>query len=343
MPYELKDRLVVGISSRALFDLDKANQVFEKDGAEEYRKFQRENLDNPLAPGVAFEFIKRLLSLNDLSPSSDDPLVEVIVLSRNDPVTGLRVMRSVENHGLKITRAIFMEGRSPYKYMNALHMSLFMSANEKDVREAVLKKFPAGQVIGLGKFADDDDKDLRIAFDFDGVLADDDSQKVHDKEGLASFHAHEDSKRAIPLGPGPLKNFLEKVNKIQRLEAQKQKSDPSYRIRVHVSIITARNAPAHERAVTSLNEWGVRVNDGFFLGGIEKVSVLRVLNPHIYFDDQKTHLELAALGTPCVHVPFGNSNTTGDKSPPTVRSIASWIGLRKSGRADRKNAGETLA
>lgn len=306
MPYELQHRLVIGIASSALFDLKESDAVFRRDGEEAYRRYQEAHLDERLEPGVAFPFIRRLLSLNDLAP--DDPLVEVIVLSRNDPDTGLRVMRSVAAHGLPITRAIFMQGSSPYRFMPALNMSLFLSENDQDVREAVAAGLPAGRVLTSSFEDDPNDHDLRIAFDFDGVLADDASERVYQTDGMDSFREHETTNVATPHDPGPLRDFLANVNKIQRREEQRRLEDPTYRSRVHVSIVTARNAPAHERAVTSLKAWGVTVNDAFFLGGIDKGAITSVLKPHIFFEDQESHLESTARSAPSVHVPFGLIN-----------------------------------
>lgn len=307
MAYELAHRLVIGIASSALFDLTESGAIFDRDGEEAYRRYQEEHLDAQLAQGTAFPFIRRLLSLNDLS-AEGDPLVEVIVLSRNDPDTGLRVMRSIASHGLPITRAIFMQGRSPYKFMPALNMSLFLSANENDVREAVAAGLPAGRVLHSSFVDDVEDRDLRIAFDFDGVLADDESEKVYQVDGIDGFRAHETANVATPHDAGPLKDFLAKVNKIQRCEEERRRGDSGYRNRVHVSIVTARNAPAHERAVASLKAWGVTVNDAFFLGGIDKGAITEILRPHIFFDDQEVHLEGTARSAPSVHVPFGFVN-----------------------------------
>lgn len=306
-PYELANRLVIGIASSALFDLAEADTVFREQGEESYRAYQEEHLDDTLSTGVAFPFIRRLLSLNDLS-SPDDPLVEVIVLSRNDPDTGLRVMRSIEAHGLAISRAIFMQGRSPYRFMPALNMSLFLSANETDVREAVALGLPAGRVLGPAAADDTDDQDLRIAFDFDGVLADDSSEQVFQADGIEGFRSHEIMNAATPHDPGPLRDFLANVNRLQRREEEQRTTDPDYKIRVHVSLVTARNAPAHERAVRSLKGWGVTVNDAFFLGGIDKSTIMQVLRPHIFFDDQVSHLAGTSRSTPSVHVPFGKMN-----------------------------------
>jgi 5'-nucleotidase len=304
--YELKNRLVVGIASSALFDLAEADAVFRDQGEEAYRAYQEEHLDDTLNKGVAFPFIRRLLSLNDLSP--DDPLVEVIILSRNDPDTGLRVMRSIQSHELPISRAIFMQGRSPYHFMPALNMSLFLSANEDDVREAVALGLPAGRVLGPAVADEGDDQDLRIAFDFDGVLADDASEQVYQAGGIEDFRFHESANAATPHDPGPLRDFLAGVNRLQRREEEQRAQDADYKIRVHVSLVTARNAPAHERPVRSLKDWGVAVNDAFFLGGIDKSTIMEVLKPHIFFDDQVGHLTGTAHSTPSVHIPFGKIN-----------------------------------
>lgn len=306
-PFVLDDRLVVGIASSALFDLAESDAVFRTEGEDAYRIYQEAHLDDTLRPGVAFPFIRRLLSLNELAATPADRLVEVIVLSRNDPDTGLRVMRSIKHHGLDITRAVFMQGRSPYKFMPAFNMSLFLSANEDDVREALAADLPAGQVLP-STAVDDDSMDLRIAFDFDGVLADDAAEEVMQSSGLPAFHAHEVANAERPHNPGPLQSFLAAVNRIQELETARRLADTAYRIRVHVSIVTARNAPSHERAVHSLKQWGVRANDAFFLGGVDKARVLEILKPHIFFDDQLNHLKGAARATPSVHVPFGSLN-----------------------------------
>lgn len=303
MAYDLGDHLVVGIASSALFDLTDSDRVFREEGEEAYRRFQEDNRDRPLEPGVAFPFARRLLSLNDISP------VDVIVLSRNDPDTGLRVMRSIAHHRLPISRAIFTQGRAPYRFMPALNMCLFLSADETDVRQAVEMGLPAGRVLDSTFVDDEQDDELRIGFDFDGVLAGDESERVMQREGLDSFQSHEVANAVTPLEPGPLKNLLAAVNRIQRREEEYRLANPDYRNRVRVSIVTARGAPAHERAVLSLKRWGVMVNDAFFLGGIGKAAVLDVLKPHIFFDDQP--LNLTSREVPSVHVPFGVINEAG--------------------------------
>ena len=234
--------------------------------------------------------------------------MEVVILSRNDPETGMRVMRSVERHGLDITRAIFMQGRAPYRFMKPLRMSLFLSANEADVHEAISLGFAAGHVVGCA-VPDDGDTDLRIAFDFDGVLAGDSSERVFQDRGLEEYQESESALAEVPLERGPMADFLEKINRIQGIEDARSVSDPQgFQRRVRVAVVTARSAPAHERAINSIRGWGLRVNDAFFLGGVDKGPILEVLRPHIFFDDQRRHVDGAARSTPSVHIPFGKIN-----------------------------------
>ena len=308
MASELDNRLVIGVASSAVFDLRESDAVFKSQGEEEYRKFQEQNLKCPLPKGIAYPFINRLLSLNDLSANPSDPLVEVVLLSRNDPDTGLRVMKTIEYYGLPMTRAIFMQGKSPYEYIPALNIALFLSGNKSDVEAAIMAGHPAGQVLDSQFNDDEDDKTLRIAFDFDGVLADDESETVMQSDGLTKFHAHEVKNVMEPHHPGPLKEFMVRMSKIQSVEEEHKKLNPDYQNRIRVSIVTARNAPSHERAMNTLKSWGVMANDAFFLGGIEKGRVLGILKPHIFFDDQSGHLKAASAVAPSVHIPFGITN-----------------------------------
>jgi 5'-nucleotidase len=308
MPYELTDRLVIGLASSALFDLDESDNIYRTEGPEVYRKFQRENQGIPLKTGVAFPFIKRLLSLNELNP--DNPPIEVVLMSRNSPDTGLRVMKSIENYGLGMIRAVFLQGRSPLKYIPAFNICLFLSANELDVNQAIVAGYPAGQVLDSKIVDDVEDKELRIAFDFDGVLADDEAEAVYQKtHDLSMFNQHEVEKVEVAHNPGPLKVFLEKISLIQKMEEKKALDHASYVRKLRVSIVTARSAPSHERVINTMRTWGINVDEAFFMGGIEKKRVLEVLEPHIYFDDQKLHLEPTASVLPSVHIPFGITNT----------------------------------
>ncbi len=299
--------MVIGLASSALFDLTASDQVFRQAGEQVYRDYQRDNQDQPLARGVAFPFIRRLLSLNQLNP--ENPPVEVILLSRNDPDTGLRVMNSIEHYELPITRAVFMQGKSPHVYIPAFDIELFLSANANDVKRAVAAGYPAGQIL-KGEMEDDsNDAQLRIAFDFDGVLADDEAETVYKTtQSLGDFHQYETSREDIPHTAGPLKPFLKRIADIQAMEALKKLQDPSYEPILRVSIVTARNAPAHKRVINTMRHWGIDVNEAFFMGGVEKAKVLDIMRPHIFFDDQKLHLEPASTRLPSVHIPFGIAN-----------------------------------
>ena len=306
--YNLDEKLVIGLASSALFDLEKSDDIFRQKGELAYRKYQIEKENSPLEPGVAFSFIQRLLSLNDIFPK-EKPFVEVILLSRNDPDTGLRVMNSIEHHQLDIKRAVFLQGRSPYKYIDTLNISLFLSANATDVKQAITAEYPAGLVAKGKNFNIPNDNELRVAFDFDGVLADDSSEVVFKQSGLPAFLAHESQMADQPANAGPLQKLLTQLSILQKHEMAYSEENPNYESRLRISIVTARNAPTHKRVITSLRSWGIdTINEAFFLGGIEKRKILDILQPHIFFDDQATHIEKAADSIASVHIPFGIAN-----------------------------------
>ena len=307
MAYPIEHKLVIGIASSALFDLTESHQVYLESGAEEYRKYQEQHIDAILGKGVAFPFIRRFLSINRHFAKSQP--VEVVLLSRNSPESGLRVMNSIAHYGLGISRACFVTGKSPYNYLPAFNTSLFLSANEEDVRNALEANYPAGLVLPSRTEDDDEDTELRVAFDFDGVIADDESETVFKRNNdVDEFHAHERERVAIPHQPGPLADLFQKLSLMQRLEERAERRDPSYKKILRIAIITARSAPSHERVVTTLKSWGVSANETFFLGGMEKARVLAVFKPHIFFDDQLSHLKSPAGNIPMVHVPFGIAN-----------------------------------
>ncbi len=217
-------------------------------------------------------------------------------------------MNSIEHYELGITRAVFLQGKSPYIYIPAFDIELFLSANYQDVRQAVLAGYPAGQILNGDIKDDTEDLELRIAFDFDGVLADDEAEGIYKSSGqLADFHSHESELVDVPHNPGPLKNFLQRISDIQKIESDKKKEDSSYLPMLKVSIVTARNAPSHKRVINTMRSWGISVNEAFFMGGVEKSKVLNILRPHIFFDDQKLHLQSSSI-LPSVHIPFGVAN-----------------------------------
>lgn len=305
MSYPIEKKLVIAVSSSALFDLTESHAVFEKQGAKAYKAFQEKNLNNVLKKGVAFPFIKRFLQLNQ--HFADKKPVEVVLLSRNSATTGQRVFRSIAHYQLDITRAAFMEGVSPYEYIPAFNASLFLSANTEDVQNAIDAGYPSGAVLP-SKVVDDQHKELRIAFDFDGVIADDEAESVYKQGSLQDFHQHEHSKQDIPLKPGPLADLFTKLANLQTLESDEIEKDRHYQRILTTAIVTARNAPAHERVINTLESWGVSANQVFFLGGMDKQRILSRLKPHIFFDDQKSHLQTSQDSVPMVHIPFGIAN-----------------------------------
>ena len=305
MAYDIDNKLVIAIASSALFDLKESDEIFKTEGLEKYKEYQEENIDKKLEKGVAFPFIERLLSLNTLSPSQ--PLIEVILLSRNSIETGLRVFRSIDKYGLDISRAAFFSGRSPYKYIPAFNASIFLSANEEDVRAALSEGYPAGRVLGSTTIEEKQEDEFRIAFDFDGVIASDEAEKIYKEKGIDEYHQNEREHANEPLELGPVGGLLKKISNIQKLERKLVLGDNNYKPKLRTSIVTARNAPAHERVITTLKEWGIEVDEAFFMGGIEKKKVLDIMKPHIFFDDQETHLK-GLTNVPSVHIPFGVAN-----------------------------------
>ena len=308
MAYPIEKKLVVAVSSRAVFDMEAGNAIFDNEGSEAYKAYQLKQVDVPFDRGVAFPFIRRLLGLNQRYP--EQVPVEVVVLSRNDPASGRRFFRSCQHHGLAITRGAFLSGQSPYPFIKSFNSSLFLSANQSDVLGAIAAGLPAGLVLPSKAVDDLSDPELRIAFDFDGVLADDKAENVYQDSGknLDLFVEHEVRQSDVPHDPGPLKDLFTKIGFFQKLEVKRAGDQPGYRPAVRIAIVTARNAPANERVVTTLDSWGMSATEVFLMGGIEKKRVLDELKPHIFFDDQLTHLEPAADTVPSVFIPFGQVN-----------------------------------
>jgi len=306
MPYPIDRKLVIAIASSALFDLSESNRIFREKGVTAYKKFQEKHLDKVLEKGVAFPFIRRLLHINKSFPRRQP--VEVILLSRNSPETGMRVFRSIREYGLDITRAGFFSGESPFRYIPAFNTSLFLSANADDVNQAIKAGIPAGRVLETSVKDDEEDMELRIAFAFDGVLADDAAEKVYASTGdIQKFHESETQLSLVPHNPGPLQDLFTKISFFQKLELKKIASNKDYQKLLKISIITARNAPSHERMIRTLHNWGVSIDETFFLGGIDKKRILEIMKPHMYFDDQRQNLDHID-NIPLVHIPFGIKN-----------------------------------
>jgi 5'-nucleotidase len=304
--FPIEKKLVVGLSSTALFDFSKEHQIYLEKGLEAFREYQAEHRKSVPQPGAAFPFIKRLLHLNKLFP--EEKPVEVVILSRNDPEAGLRMMDAMPHYELDITRAFFLSGAAPYPYMASLNACLYLSTNKDEVRDAIAGGHPAGHVLPCAAVEDDADTQLRIAFDFDGVLVDDEAEAKYADGGLPLFHYHEVENKDRPLNNGPLMPLLQRLSAIQKMETTNPSRVNSPQKAVRISIVTARNAPAHERLINTMRHLGLEVDELFLTGGIEKKNILDVMKPQIFFDDQLGHLEPAADSTPCVHIPFGIRN-----------------------------------
>ncbi|HRM54005.1 MAG TPA: 5'-nucleotidase [Ottowia sp.] len=309
MPATLQDQLVVAISSRALFDFEEENRLFEAGDAAAYMQMQLERIDVPAPPGVAFSLVRKLLAFN----SAERQRVEVVILSRNDPASGMRVFRSAHSAGIALERGVFTQGRDPFGYLRPLGAHLFLSANEADVRQALSIGFPAARVaVGSARAGENHPHEVRIAFDGDAVLFADEAEQVFQKKGLAAFQAHEKRKAELPLPDGPFKPLLAALHRLQQAGGSG--------MRLRIALVTARSAPAHERAIRTLMHWGVGVDEAMFLGGLPKGEFLREFEPDFFFDDQTGHIEHAARHVPAGHVAAGVTNSTGGAETPARRA-----------------------
>ena len=298
----LDGKLVVAISSRALFDFEQENQVFEQSDDRAYMALQLQRLEQPARPGVAFSLVKKLLAFNQGPPGgSGSQPVEVVILSRNDPVSGMRVFRSAQHYGLPIQRGSFTRGQPPWRYLKPLHANLFLSTHLSDVRAALDAGVPAAQVYPHSAHASEaHPNEVRIAFDGDAVLFSDEAERVYQAQGLDAFQRHESAKAQQPLLAGPFKPLL---TALQRLQIE---GTPAMRIRT--ALVTARSAPAHERAIRTLMNWNIEVDEAMFLGGLPKGEFVREFEPDFFFDDQTGHIESAAQHVPSGHVASGVRN-----------------------------------
>ncbi len=300
MSASLEHQLVVAISSRALFDFEEENAVFEASNDKAYMNLQLERLEIPAKPGVAFSLVKKLLAFNEQAPSGKAH-IEVVILSRNDPVSGMRVFRSAQHYGLPIQRGSFTRGEPPWRYLKPLKANLFLSTHTSDVRMALLAGVPAAQVYPQSAHASlEHPNEVRIAFDGDAVLFSDEAERVFQTQGLSAFQAHEKANASLPLTPGPFKPLLEALHQLQRVGTAK--------MRIRTALVTARSAPAHERAIRTLMNWNIQVDEAMFLGGLDKSGFLREFEPDFFFDDQTGHIERASKHVPSGHVVSGLTN-----------------------------------
>ncbi|MBR5950699.1 MAG: 5'-nucleotidase [Actinomycetaceae bacterium] len=303
MAYSNTGKLVVAVSSRALFDLEEENRVFDAEGAASYMQHQLANMDKPAQPGAVFELVRKILALN----TPDRELVDVVVVSRNDPVSGMRVFNSAASYGITIERGVFTQGRARLPYLRPLGAQLFLSANSTEVREALQQGFAAACVLPTQRRAEDEHpNELRIAFDGDSVLFSDEAERVVQEHGLLAFRKHESEKAETPLPPGPLKPFL---SALATLQQKLRQTDAEHPMNLRIALVTARGAPSHERAIRTLMSWGIFVDEAMFLGGLPKAEFLREFGADFFFDDSIGNvLGAAERDVPSGHVASGVLN-----------------------------------
>lgn len=302
MSYDLSAPLVIGISSRALFNLEEENAVFEERGLNAYAEYQRQHEKDVLLPGPAFQLVKAFLNLNQLS--KDARTVEVIIMSRNSPETSLRIFHSIEHYGLDITRAALLSGAEVAPYLKAFKTDLFLSAYAPDVKQAVDNGVAAGMILTGKQHANSNEAigQIRIAFDGDAVLFSAEAERVFKQRGIDAFNEHEQSNVDKPLQKGPFANFLKTLSNLQNIYKTQEQAP------IRTALVTSRSIPAHERAIKTLRGWGVRVDEAFFLGGVQKKDILASFGAHIFFDDQHAHADPASEVVPSAVVPYRNGD-----------------------------------
>ncbi len=311
MPVSFSETLVVGISSRALFDLEEENRLFLRQGVIEYRKFQKEREQVLLKPGTGFHVVKALLNLNALSK---ERLVEVIIMSKNSPETGIRVLNSVQHYGLDITRSAFTGGESLFEYMEAFDVDLFLSMEEKEVQMVIDSGVASAALIYEPPIGfQPETSTVRIAFDADAVLFSDESEQIYKSQGIDAFHANEKANEHKPMAEGPHAKLLKMLSTIQKKMQTGVELSP-----LRLAIVTARNSPSHMRVINTMREWDVYVDEAFFLGGVSKDKILQAFKAHIFFDDQEAHLDPAKKIVPSARVPYKTTSPLFVKTAETA-------------------------
>ncbi len=291
-------RLVIAISSRALFDLDESHDIYVREGVQAYADYQIAHENEPLAPGEAFDLVQKMLGINELLGRE---LVEVILLSRNSADTGLRIFNSIEHYGLKISRAAFSGGGNPWRYVRPFDCDLFLSLHAEDVANALEQGVAAATLIPRSSQQREKSEEIRFAFDGDAVLFADDSERIYKEQGLEAFTRNEKEAANQPMSGGPFRNFLYSLHGLQA-------HFPPGECPVRTALVTARSAPAHERVIRTLREWNIRIDESLFLGGLSKGDFLRAYGADVFFDDQVSHCESAREHVATGHVPHGVAN-----------------------------------
>ncbi len=305
MAIDLSQYLVIGVSSRALFDLTEEDRIFREQGLEAYRRYQLERENEVLMPGTSFGLVKALLRLNAIDQAARR--VEVVIMSRNSSETSLRIFHSIQHYGLDITRAALTGGASLVPYLRAFNVDLFLSRDPDDVARGLQSGTASALLYDVPSDVSADVDQIRIAFDGDSVLFSDEADRIYREHGLEAFQAHEIQHAHRPLPEGPLAKLLKSLADVRGLEQPSDATVPSIR----TALVTARNSPAHERVIRTLMAWGVTIDETFFLGGMSKHEVLQAFRPHMYFDDHPSHCATAAGGVPTGRVPSYDDPGTG--------------------------------
>lgn len=338
MAYDLGNKLVVGISSRALFDLSLENEIFETQGVDAYCQYQVEHENDLLKPGNGYPLVKALLNINKLP--GQEGRVEVIVMSHNSPDTSLRVFNAIEHYGLNITRAVLASGAPLTPYLEAFKTDLYLSADEEDVQGAINAGIAAGIICcdAIQVPAESPDSTTTISRNGSGGIAtisqngsdgtltlsqngsgdgeffkdikqiriafDGDAVLFSDDSEMIyqkeGLEAFEENERRLAKDPMKAGPFAKFLKTISDL----QKELPATEAPIRTALVTARSAPAHERVIRTLRAWGVRIDEAFFLGGVTKKDVLKAFGAHIFFDDQAVHTEPASTVVPSARVPY---------------------------------------
>lgn len=293
--------LTVAVTSRALFDLEESHALFEREGVDAFSDYQRDREDDVLSPGVAFPVVRKLLALNAGAPA-DAPRVEVILLSRNSADTGLRIFNSIQRHGLGIVRAVFTSGEPTWPYVKPFAANLFLSANPESVRRALAQGIAAATILPEAKTPQQRHDQLRIAFDGDAVIFGDESERVSREQGVEAFARNERERAREPLSGGPFKGFLSALHELQAAFPSGEDAP------IRTALVTARSAPAHERVIRTLREWGVRLDEALFLGGRHKGPFLEAFGADLFFDDSQHNIDSARQHVTAGHVPHGVAN-----------------------------------
>ncbi|WP_201597270.1 5'-nucleotidase [Psychrobacter fulvigenes] len=336
MAVDFSNTLIVAISATALFDLSESEnyllQLLQQrpDSAiKEFRDYMAEREDDPLAIGAGYPLIQALLNLNKYCNECPDkeldieaPLVEVVIVSKSSPDTGIQVLNAIREYKLNISRSAFISGSLVAPYIADFEVDLFLTTNREDAQQVADANICACAILDATPVNtyELDTEQLRIAFDGDAVLFDDSGELLYKQEGLDAFHAREAQMHDLPIEKGPYAELLIKLSNLQeRLPARLQHSP------IQIALVTARNAPADLRAIKTLREWGVDVDMAFFLGGLEKTAVLKTFAPHIFFDDSIKHIDAARSFVPTALVPYHSNSLLHDNRYLTVDEEVSTL------------------